>query len=192
MVDLLERSIELFPERAWLLRAAGEKYLEIDEPVRALELFKEAVELEPEEGINRLLAGSALRRAGRLDEAEQALKKAGILLGEDPALNLELGKTYLARRQWAKAGQKFEAASVDWLGHYSLYDIVNDPGETRNIFLEKPRVAGSMLELERKIQAEERGLRAYYRGEGVYPPETAAMEEGEEEEMRRQLKLLGY
>ncbi len=190
---LLEKALELLPEAGWLLRAAGEHYLGLGDYPRAVELLTAAVEQEPRRGSSRWSLATALRRAGRLEEAERELIAARELLpGDDESLNLELGKIYLARGWTDEAGEIFARSTVESRGRHALYDIRNDPGETRNRFLELPRVAGRMMELEREIRAEDRALRLYYRGEGDPPVRPAEMTEEEKAEMRRELKRLGY
>lgn len=191
--EMIETALEISPGRGWLLRAAGEKYLELGNPIRAARLLAEAAELEPERGYIRLLQAVALRRTGELAAAERVLSDARPLLTEeDRAVSLELAKLYLARGRGREAEEFFARATIDWMGHHALFDWKNDPGETENVFLERPRAAGRMLELERKILREDRTLRRYYRGEGPVPGEPAVMDEEEQAEMQRQLKLLGY
>lgn len=192
VIELLERVLEISPGRVWLLRAAGEKYLELEDPARAADLLVAAAELEPEDGFTRLLLATALRRAGRMEEAERELREAESRLGEDPGVNLEWGKIFLARGRLEEAEEVFARAGTEWMGSHALYDLKNDPGETRNRFLELPRVAGRMLELERTIRADDLALRRYFEDGQSVRPTPPPLDKEREAEIKKELKLLGY
>lgn len=189
--EMLETALKFFLDRPGLLIVAGRKHLEMEDPARAAELLARAVELEPEEGFTRLLLGSALRQTGRMEEAEEALRKAEFLLGEDEKVNLELGKIYLSQWLEEKAAEAFSRATSDWPGSHDLYDVNYDPREKINLFLELPPVAGRMMEEERRLREEDRALREYY-FEGEKLPPSFQLEEERERELREQLKILGY
>lgn len=190
--EMLDAAIKIAPVRPGLRRLAGELFLEIEKPERAIEMFNALVAFAPEEGINHLLLAAALRRAGYLDETEAVLRDAGSLMGEDGRWYLELGKLHMAQGREREAEKALARARADWGGRHALFDRINDPGETRNLFLDLPRIAGRMLELKRNLRNKNATLRRYFWEDGDEIPSSAPVATDREEELREQLKILGY
>jgi len=86
--------------------------LQNDEPRRALELARQAVELEPELAENRFVLGAVHEAAGRLEKAAEAFRAALELDPEDGKTHFRLFRLYqrLDRPQQAQAHrERFEA-----------------------------------------------------------------------------------
>jgi arylsulfatase A-like enzyme len=84
---------------------------------------------------------------------------------------------------------RYKLITTDHDRELELYDLLDDPGETRNRAAERPAVVARLLRAARAQRAVDRERRnALAVAEGRAPEEVRA----EDEETRRQLKALGY
>lgn len=88
-LKLLEEAIHYRPADARLHAQAARLALEASDLERALEYSEHACDLEPDLAGNHLLRCRALRKAGRIQAAEQSLAKAAELAPRDPDVNTE-------------------------------------------------------------------------------------------------------
>ncbi len=75
---------------------------------RAVDLFRQVLELRPEHFLGHFRLGEALLAANRLDEAATALQRAHSLVPEDPAVMAALGELALARDEPRTAVEYFK------------------------------------------------------------------------------------
>jgi tetratricopeptide (TPR) repeat protein len=106
-LELLERTVELYPEHAHALIEKGMLLGGQGELERAERLFAQALAIEPANALARYNHGVALRRLGRLRAAERALLKA-VLWGPGLAKAwAELGNLYLQAERYPEAEQAY-------------------------------------------------------------------------------------
>jgi TolB-like protein/DNA-binding winged helix-turn-helix (wHTH) protein/Tfp pilus assembly protein PilF len=98
---------EVFDDRAYLARTLGR----IDD---AIELFRQAVALDPLRGDFYLALGYELYFASRFDEARNALQRAKELNPEISSLHLTLGKILLAEGHADQALAEMELETGEW------------------------------------------------------------------------------
>lgn len=98
------KALELNPAEADVLNYLGYSWVDMGMNLdRGLEMIRQAVELQPDNGYIVDSLGWAYYRLGRYEDAVTQLEKAVLLRPEDPTLNDHLGDAY-----W-KAGRKLEA-----------------------------------------------------------------------------------
>jgi tetratricopeptide (TPR) repeat protein len=118
------KALELNPNEADVLNYLGYSWVDMGQNLdRGLNMIKQAVELQPDNGYIVDSLGWAYYRLGRYEEAVTQLEKAVLLRPEDPTLNDHLGDAY-----W-KAGRKLEA-QFQW-NH--ARDLKPDPNDLPRI-----------------------------------------------------------
>jgi tetratricopeptide (TPR) repeat protein len=121
--DLL-KALELNPNEADILNYLGYSWVDMGINLdRGLDMIRQAVELQPDNGFIVDSLGWAYYRLGRFDDAVIQLEKAVLLRPEDPTLNDHLGDAY-----W-KVDRKLEA-TFQW-NH--ARDLKPDPAELPRI-----------------------------------------------------------
>jgi len=144
----LERALELNPDQASVMNYLGYSWVDQNMHLeKAMDLIREAVRTEPNNGYYVDSLGWAHYKLGQFDEAVKHLEKAVELRPEDPILNDHLGDAY-----W-KVGRKREAR-FQWSHALSL-----DPeSEDRKEILEK--LADGLQDGNKKAELEETGAAA--------------------------------
>ncbi len=99
-VDALEKAQAILPSRAATAEALGEAYLELGRPGDTAAAYRKLLEKKPDSGVElRVRLGEALRRAGKLDDANEALQKALRVSPRSTGALNELALVYEARGQ---------------------------------------------------------------------------------------------
>jgi len=141
----LEKALELNPDQASVMNYLGYSWVDQNMHLeKAMDLIREAVSREPNNGYYVDSLGWAHYKLGQFDKAVKHLEKAVELRPEDPILNDHLGDAY-----W-KVGRKREAR-FQWSHALSL-----DPEpEDRKEILEK--LADGLQDANKKAELEEAG-----------------------------------
>jgi len=141
----LEKALELNPDQASVMNYLGYSWVDQNMHLeKAMDLIREAVSREPNNGYYVDSLGWAHYKLGQFDRAVKHLEKAVELRPEDPILNDHLGDAY-----W-KVGRKREAR-FQWSHALSL-----DPEpEDRKEILEK--LADGLQDANKKAELEEAG-----------------------------------
>ena len=113
----LAQAVAAQPEYAEALAFLGHSLDYLDYPVEAERHLQRAVQLAPTTTLPRYLLGLYYRRHGRLREAAFQFRQALKLDPQDAALYAELGKTWLAERNYLDAEDAFRAAAELAPGH---------------------------------------------------------------------------
>jgi tetratricopeptide (TPR) repeat protein len=106
----LNRAAERIPDSPWPHLYLAEIALAEGEPDGALRSAQQAVELKPDLFSGWALQGQALRRMGRLQEAEQSLQHAIELAPDKPAPHAEMGCLLEQQKRLDEAVQAYERA----------------------------------------------------------------------------------
>lgn len=109
-LEILARLVEAAPADAELARLRGECALRLQDLRLAIESLELAESLEPGEGDVDLHLGMAYYHAGRLDDAEAALVRAGAQDGARPEFLLYSGLVAYARTDYEAASRRLTAA----------------------------------------------------------------------------------
>lgn len=118
------KALELNPNEADVLNYLGYSWVDMGLNLeRGLDMIRQAVELQPDNGYIVDSLGWAYYRLGRYEDAVVQLEKAVLLRPEDPTLNDHLGDAY-----W-KVGRKLEA-QFQW-NH--ARDLKPDPNDLPRI-----------------------------------------------------------
>lgn len=114
-LQFLERAEKLDPKYAPIFHAKALAYAYRKDFPAALGEMKKSVDLDPENPYALNTYGKFLLDAGRLDEAEPALKKAGDnpTFRESFKANTNLGILYYRKNDFARAEQRFQKAIND-------------------------------------------------------------------------------
>lgn len=81
-----------------------------DKAAAAADVLREAVKTEPDNALAHFNLGAALLQAGRLDESEQALRRAYELKGAGmPGAQFLLGQVYFNKKDYQKSVEAFRA-----------------------------------------------------------------------------------
>ncbi len=108
---LLRRAIQMDSENHAAMNYLGYMLAERNEKLdEALQLVQKALELDSANGAYLDSLGWTLYRLGRLDEAEESLRRAAESIPEEPVVREHLGDLYWARGRQAEAVQAWETA----------------------------------------------------------------------------------
>lgn len=105
--ELAPGNVEVVQYQAYLARTLGH----VDD---SIELYKQAIALDPLRANFHLSLGYQLYLAGRFDEATSTLRRAGDLNAQLSSLHLTFGKIALARGQAQQAVAEMEKETGDW------------------------------------------------------------------------------
>ncbi len=110
-IGQLEEILRNFPEIAIVHTLLGLSWARLDDAGRAVEEFKRAIELAPEDGKNFLYLGQLYETRQRAQSAEEAFQKA---IDRNPMLDqawLSLGEAALNRQDYPAAKRHFQIVS---------------------------------------------------------------------------------
>ena len=142
--SLLGKLRKLFPgprqnlDKAEALNEAGQMQLKLKKYADAIELFREALQVDPALNGARSNLGQALRLLGHLADAEQVLREAVSANPSDPAIHNRLGTVLRERGENSEAERHYREALRLRPGHA---DILNNLGTVVN-------EQGNMVEAE--------------------------------------------
>ena len=103
VVRSMEMTLKLNPHHADALNYLGYSYAERGVKIEeAISLTKQAIALRPENGYYVDSLGWAFFKKGLLSEALTEIKRAVILVGDDPVVYEHLGEIYLKQQQIAE------------------------------------------------------------------------------------------
>jgi tetratricopeptide (TPR) repeat protein len=148
VVRAMETAIQLDPHHADALNYLGYSYAErgirIDQ---ALSLTKQAVALKPDNGYYVDSLGWAFFKSGQLAEALTELKRAAVLVGDDPVIYEHLGDIYAKQQRLSDAREAWlHALELDPTNHKLMDRFreqgMGDPAQEERIQQAKQRVAG--------------------------------------------------
>ena len=121
MVRICERAVAAQPEDISLLFTLGDAYLMNGLPVKAIEVFKKIILVEPDASASFMGIGKAQVASGDFNGAEEAYAKA---VSIDPfsadVYHNRLGMTYLRAGQYVRAQAAFKKA-IDYKSDEPIY-----------------------------------------------------------------------
>lgn len=112
---------ELAPNFAAAHHQLGVSYQGLDEPDKALEAYKKALDLDPANTDAFYNSGLILFKQSRIDEALVQFEKAVVLKPDDPAFLEMAGRCYINKADYPKAIEYLERAKTGY----------NDPEKTK-------------------------------------------------------------
>jgi protein O-GlcNAc transferase len=134
----LQESLQNNPNNATLLNELGQVLLNLNKAADAIEMFRQALQIDPALNIARSNLGQALRLLGRLAEAEQILREAVNVNPADPSIQNRLGTVLRERGRSSEAERHYREALRLSPGHA---DVLNNLGALMN-------EVGKMIEAE--------------------------------------------
>lgn len=104
VIKAMETALALDPHHADALNYLGYSYAERGiKMAQALSLTKQAVALKPDNGYYVDSLGWAFYKAGQLNEALTEIKRAAVLVGDDPVIYEHLGEIYVKQQKLSEA-----------------------------------------------------------------------------------------
>jgi tetratricopeptide (TPR) repeat protein len=110
-LEHLTASVESAPNVGETHRVLGMAYWADEQFDNGIEQFKTAIRLRADDERARVALGDVLVAAGRLVEAEQALKDTIRTLPESGQAHYNLGRLYDLEQKWSDAAEMFQAAA---------------------------------------------------------------------------------
>ncbi len=108
--SLFRRGIEVVPGSTLAYLNLGKEYEARGEDDRALEAYRRAMAVDPEDASLPHTAASLLMRQGRLDEAAEYFRTAVRIAPDHVLARFSLGLLLMRGKQWREAADEFRAA----------------------------------------------------------------------------------